>query len=156
VPARGGLAQHLRQAAAVEDAVSEHQGDGVLADEVAADDEGIRHSARAVLMGIREIHTDLGAVAEQPMEQRLVLRRRDDEDVPDTREHQGGQRIIDHRLVEDRQELLRHHGGYRIEPGTRSLCQDNALHAISKPKPNVHHVIMHGSARASRYGPRKT
>jgi len=130
VPARGGLAQHLRQAAAVEDAVSEHQGDGVLADEVAADDEGIRHSARAVLMGIREIHTDLGAVAEQPMEQRLVLRRRDDEDVPDTREHQGGQRIIDHRLVEDRQELLRHHAGQRVQPRARAARQHDPLHQL--------------------------
>lgn len=120
---RSGLVQHLGQAVAIEDVVAEHEGYGVV-----ADDESVRQSARAVLMGVGEVQTDLGAVAQQSLEQRLVLRRRDDEDVPDTCEHQGRQRIMDHGLVEDRKELLRHDRGHRIKPGTRSPCQDNTLH----------------------------
>ena len=68
-----------------------------------------------VLCGIGEVQARIGAVAEQPLEQRLVLRRGDDKNVPDPGEHQSRQRIIDHRLVEDRQQLLRNDGRHRVK-----------------------------------------
>ena len=83
VLARRGLRQHFRQAVAVEDVVAEHQRDRIVADEIAADDEGIGQPARAVLRGIGEAQAELGAVAEQPFEQRLILRRGDDQNVAD-------------------------------------------------------------------------
>src|SRR5690606_41448786 len=44
---------------------------------------------------------------EQPPERVAVLRRRDDQHVPDPRQHQRGQRVVDHRLVVDGHELDR-------------------------------------------------
>ena len=44
----------------------------------------------------------------QPAEAVLLVRRRDDEDVPDAGEHQRRQRVVNHRLVVYMQELLTH------------------------------------------------
>ncbi|MGY4596895.1 hypothetical protein ACVWXL_004641 [Bradyrhizobium sp. GM22.5] len=83
------MAKHFRKAIAVEDVVAEHQSDGVLADELSANDKSISQSARTFLMRVGEAKSDLRAVTKQPLKQGLVLRCRDDEDVPDTGEHQG-------------------------------------------------------------------
>ena len=48
----------------------------------------------------------LAAIAEQAAELRQVVRRRDHQDVADAGQHQHRQRIVDHRLVVDRQQLL--------------------------------------------------
>ena len=70
----------------------------------------------------------ISAVAQQALEQRLVLRRRNDQDVANAGQHQRRQRIVDHRLVEHRQKLLGHHGGHRVKPCPRSAGQNNSLH----------------------------
>ena len=75
--------------------------------------------ARPSGLGLRrvvEAHAEPRAVAEQLAVERNVLRRGDDEDVADPGEHQHRDRIIDHRLVVDRQELLVDRAGHRIEP----------------------------------------
>ena len=43
----------------------------------------------------------------QTPERRLIFGRGDDEDLPDAREHQHGDGIVDHRLVVDREQLDR-------------------------------------------------
>jgi hypothetical protein len=58
------------------------------------------------LRGEREVQTEFRAVAEQALEQWLILRGGDHKNVANAREHQHRQRIIDHRLVEHRQQLL--------------------------------------------------
>src|SRR5262249_1903453 len=52
---------------------------------------------------IGEREAELGTVAQQRPEQRLIARRGDDQNVAYAGEHQRRQRIIDHRLVVDRQ-----------------------------------------------------
>src|SRR3989475_12967499 len=69
------------------------------------------------------------AVAQQLLEARRVLRRRDDQDVPDAGEHQRRQRVVDHGLVVDRQKLLREHLRHRVKAGSRTAGEDDALHA---------------------------
>ena len=102
----GGIAQRVRKAGAVEDVVAERQRDLAGADELTADDERLRQPIRAGLRRVGDRHPEIAAVAQQAAEALLILRRRDDEDVANTRQHQRRQRVIHHRFVVDRQELL--------------------------------------------------
>src|SRR5216117_257892 len=63
------------------------------------------------------------------LEARGVLRRRDDQDGPDAGEHQRRQRVVDHRLVVDRQKLLREHLRHRVKARSRTAGEDDAFHA---------------------------
>src|ERR1041385_3409581 len=53
---------------------------------------------------------------------------RDDEDFPDAREHQNRERVIDHRLVVNRQQLLAHCFCHGMQPGSCTTCQDYSFH----------------------------
>src|SRR2546426_11501426 len=57
----------------------------------------------------------------------LFRSRGDDENLPDTSQHQGRQRVIDHRLVVDRQELLALRERHRVETRTSAAGQNDAL-----------------------------
>ena len=74
---------------------------------------------------------ELRAVAEQALELVGVLRRGDDEDVADAGEHQRRQRVVDHRLVVDRDQLLRDAERDRVQPRAGAAGQDDAAHAPS-------------------------
>ena len=67
------------------------------------------------------------AVAEQLREARRVLGRRDEQHVADAGEHQRRQRVVDHRLVVHRQQLLRHHLRDRVQPRARAAGEDDPL-----------------------------
>ena len=109
-----GARQVARQAVAVEDVVAQHQGARLAGDEVLADGEGLRQAVRARLLGVGEVHAVARAVPEQALEVGQVGRRGDDQDVPDARQHEGGQRVVDHGLVVDRQQLLGGHERERV------------------------------------------
>ncbi len=88
---------------AIENIVAKDQRDTIAADEIAPDGEGFRKPARLVLCREAEMDAELAAVAKQLLEKTLILGRRDDQNIADIRHHEDGQRIIDHRLVVDRQ-----------------------------------------------------
>ena len=114
-----GIAENLVEVVAVEDVVAQHEGGVVVADEVGADDEGLGEAVRAGLDGVLQVDAPLAAVAEQLLEARGVLRRGDDQDVADACQQQRGQRVVDHRLVVDRQQLLGYRQGGRDGAGCR-------------------------------------
>ena len=62
VVADGPLGQ-AGQFAAEEDVVAENQRDGIAADEVAADDEGVRSAVRFILHGVGQSHSPSRTVA---------------------------------------------------------------------------------------------
>ena len=124
---RGRALHHDGEVGAVEDVVAEHERTALACEELLADQECLCESLRLRLHGVRDGNAPLRAVAEQAPEIRIVRRRRDHEDVPDAREHQRRQRIVDHRLVIDRHELLRHRDRQRIQPRARAARQDNSL-----------------------------
>ena len=66
--------QLLAEARAVEDVVAEHQHRLIAADERLADDEGLGEPVRRLLLGVVDPHAPVGAVAEQPPEQRQIVR----------------------------------------------------------------------------------
>lgn len=128
-----GARQVARQAVAVEDVVAEHQRARLAGDEVLADGEGLGQAVGARLLGVGQVHAVARAVPEQALEVGQVGRRGDDQDVPDARQHEGGQRVVDHGLVVDRQQLL---GGYereRVQAGAGPSGKDDAFHNKSLP-----------------------
>ena len=82
-----------------EDVVAEHERHPVAPDEILADEKCVREAVRLRLYREGEADAPAAAVAEQALELRLILRRRDDKNVPYTREHQRRQRVIDHQMA---------------------------------------------------------
>ena len=128
--ARHGAAQAPRQAVAVEDVVAQDQGAGLAARKVVSDDEGLRQAVGFGLLGVGEAHSEVRAVAQEPLEVGQVLWCGDDQDVPDARQHEGGERVVDHRLVVDGQKLLARHARQRVQAGAGAPGENDALHAI--------------------------
>lgn len=133
-PARLGVLDGARQVAAetvaVEDVVAEHQGARLAGDELLADGEGLRQAVGARLLGVGEVHAVARAVPEQALEVGQVGRGGDDQDVPDARQHEGGQRVVDHGLVVDRQQLLGGHERERVQARAGPAGEDDAFHII--------------------------
>ena len=126
-----GARQVARQAVAVEDVVAQHQGARLAVDEPLADGEGLGQAVGARLLRIGEVHAVARAVPEQALEVGEVRRGGDDQDVPDARQHEGGQRVVDHRLVVDRQQLLGGHERERVQAGAGPAGEDDAFHSIT-------------------------
>lgn len=126
-----GARQVAGQAVAVEDVVAEHQGARLSADEVLADGEGLRQAVRRGLLRVGEVHAVARAVAQQALEVGQVGRRGDDQDVADARQHEGGQRVVDHGLVVDRQQLLGGHERERVQARAGPAGEDDAFHNIT-------------------------
>ena len=124
-----GARQVARQAVAVEDVVAQHERAGLAGDEVLADGECLGQAVRARLLGVGEAHAVAGAVPEQALEVGQVGRRRDDEDVPDARQHEGAERVVDHGLVVDRQQLLGGHERERVQARAGPAGEDDAFHS---------------------------
>ena len=126
-----GARQVARQAVAVEDVVAQHQGARLAGDELLADGEGLGQAVRARLLGVGQVHAVARAVPEQALEVGQVGRRGDDQDVPDARKHEGGQRVVDHGLVVDRQQLLGGHERERVQARAGPAGEDDAFHNIT-------------------------
>ena len=118
------------QAVAVEDVVAEDERAGLASGELLADDEGPGEAVGAGLDGVGQVHAVVRPVSQEALEVRKVGRGRDDQDVADAGHHKDGQRVVDHRLVVYRQQLLAGDGGQRVQAGAGPAGEDDALHGI--------------------------
>ena len=121
------VAENLVEIVAVENVVAEDECRTLLADEVGPDDEGLGEAVGAGLDGVLQVDAPLAAVAEQLLEAWGVLRGGDDQDVLDAGQQQRGQRVVDHRFVVDRQQLLGNRQGGGMQPGTGAAGEDDAF-----------------------------
>jgi hypothetical protein len=112
----------------VEDVVAEDQARGLPGDEVAAEDEGLGEPVGARLLAVVEAHAEAAAVSEQVAVGWQVARRRDDEHLADAGQHEQAQRVVDHRLVVHRQQLLADHPRHRVESGAGAPGENDPLH----------------------------
>lgn len=126
-----GARQVAAEAVAVEDVVAQHERARLAVDEVLADGECLGQTVGARLLGVGQVHAVARTVPEQALEVGEVRRRGDDQDVPDARQHEGGQRVVDHGLVVDRQQLLGGHERERVQAGAGPAGEDDALHSIT-------------------------
>jgi hypothetical protein len=86
--------------------VAQRQGRRVVADEICTNGESLRQPVGA---GLRKT--------------RRVLRRADEQDVANARQHQRAERVIDHGFVVHRQQLLAYGQSGRVQAG-------DSLHAL--------------------------
>ena len=114
--------QDLGEAVAVEDVVAEDHGAAVVADELLAEDKGLRQTVRRRLDLILQMDAVLAAIAQQRLEAGRVGGGRDDEDVLNARQHEGGQRIVDHGFIIDWQKLFGCYHCKRIKACAGTAC----------------------------------
>jgi len=81
--ARRGAAQALGQAVAVEQVVAQGQGHTAAAHEIGPDEEGLRNPLGTLLGRVAQGEAEPMAVPQDAPEARLVLRRRDEQDLTD-------------------------------------------------------------------------
>lgn len=124
-----GARQVARQAVAVEDVVAQHQCARLAVNELLADGECLGQAVGARLLGVGQVHAVARAVTEQALEVGQVGRRGDDQNVPDARQHEGAERVVDHGLVVDRQQLLGGHERERVQARAGPAGEDDAFHS---------------------------
>ena len=124
------ILQDAGEAVAIKDVVPQDHGAAVAADELLPEDEGLGQPVGRGLDLILQMDAVLAAVPQQMLEAGGVLRRRDDEDILDAGQHQGGQGVIDHGLVVDRQQLFAGDHGQRVKPGAGAAGENNAFHYV--------------------------
>ena len=129
----GGLPQGGLEAGAVEDVVPQDQRHPVVPDELPADYEGVRDPAGLLLDCVAHPQAEVRPVAEGAPEVLQVGPAGYDEDVADAREHERGQREVEHGAVVDRQEDLGHGERGRVQPRAGARGEDYALHATTAP-----------------------
>src|SRR5581483_828388 len=78
---------------AVKEVVAQDQRGLVCPHEVTANDECLRQAVRLWLCSIGERHSPTGAVAKQLLEPGQIIRCRDDENVANSGQHEGAERI---------------------------------------------------------------
>src|SRR5690554_6436891 len=113
---------------AVKDVVTQYQTHAVVTDKFFTDNKGLGEAVRAWLDFVAEVNAELLASAECALESGLIFRGGDDEDVPDTRQHEYGERVIDHGFVVHRQELFGGTECYGIQAGAGAACEDYSFH----------------------------
>ena len=121
------------------------RGDVVLDDVVAEDDhhalplgvvagqaERLGDAAVPLLIDVVDVgQAELLAVAQKPQEVARVVAARDEQDVLDAGLHQRSNRIVDHRLVPDREQVLVGDLGQGKLAGAQASRQDDASHVTS-------------------------
>ena len=87
--------------AQVKDVISEDERHRIFPDKVSANQKGLRDTLGFGLNGILKGDAETLAIAQQSLDVGRVLWRGDHQILLDAKEHQQGERIVDHRLVID-------------------------------------------------------
>src|SRR5689334_1323417 len=101
----------------VEDIITENERNALATHKLASENKRVRETNRLVLNDVAELDPPRRPIAEEPLIERQMLGRRDQQDVANTGQHQDRERIVDHWLVIDGQELLVYGKRCRVEPG---------------------------------------
>mgnify|MGYP000644674684 CR=1 FL=1 len=102
----GGILQTLGEARAVEDVVAQDHGAAVVANELLAQNKRLGQAVGAGLDLVLQMQAVLAAVTQQFLKNLHIPRRGNNQHLPDFRQHQGGERIINHRFVVNGKNLL--------------------------------------------------
>ena len=80
--------EHLAETGSMKDIITENKARAVIADELLADNERLSESVRRRLLRIREVYAIITSVSQKPFEARKVVRSGDDENIPDSSQHE--------------------------------------------------------------------
>ena len=111
----------------VENIITQHEGGGGVSHKVSTNVECLRKPFRTRLGGVAQRNAELAAITQQSLEEWQILRRGNKQNLADACQHENGQRIVNHRLVIHRHELLAHGDGERIEPRAGASCENDAF-----------------------------
>jgi len=114
-----------------EDIIAQDEAHSLAGDEFAAHEECIRQTARFRLLRIGKRQTPLRAVAQQLFKKMALIRHGDHQDLANIGQHQHRERVIDHGLVVDRQQLFAGADRDRMQPRAAAAGQNDTLHAAS-------------------------
>ena len=126
-----GRFEQLLKMRAVKEVVAQNQRRGVIADKVASENKGLCKAVRAGLHAVRETDAPLRTVAQQVLKARQIHRCGDKQNVTDPCRHQGGEGIVDHRLVINGQELFAHRKCDRCQACARAAGQNQTFSSHS-------------------------
>jgi hypothetical protein len=90
----------------------------------------VRDASLSLLLGERDADPELGSVTEQGLEL-IDLRSRHDHQIGHSRSLKRLDRIEDHRLVEDIEQMFVDDSGHRVEAGAEASREHDSLHDIS-------------------------
>ena len=105
------LLQILRKAGTIENIVPQNHGTGFPANKLFPKDKGLGQTIRRGLHLVRQMNTKPGTISQKTLKIRQILGRRNNQNIPYSRQHQRGKRIKNHGLVINRKQLLRCHPG---------------------------------------------
>ena len=125
-----GRLQQAGEGGTVEDIIPQHEADILLSDEVTPYKESLSEPLRRRLHGVEEAHPERPPVPQKSLVGGAILRCGDDEDLPDPRQHKGGDRVVDHRLIVDRQQLLGDPSRDRVETGATPAGKYYSFHRL--------------------------
>ena len=111
----------------MEEVVPKHQSGRSTSEEISSDQKSLRQTIRTGLHGVLDLHAPGAAIAQQTLKTRLVMGRGDHQHLPDAGQHQGGEWVIHHGLVVDRQQLLADCPRDGVQAGTAAPRQDDSL-----------------------------
>ena len=100
----------------------------VVADEVAGEADRVGDAERAALVAVRQVEPEMRAVGEQLDDVADALAADDDHHLADAHPGQRLDRVVDHRPVVDRQQVLVGDDRQREQPGGGPAGEDDALH----------------------------
>src|SRR5262245_33513290 len=111
----------------VKDVVSKNETRGRVPEEMSSNQESLCKAARRRLGGIVEIDSPLLSVSKKAAKQGQVLWSGDNQNFPYSRQHQCGERIVNHRLVINREKLFRHSQCHWVKPCAAAAGQDDTF-----------------------------
>src|SRR5579884_3406923 len=113
------------------DVVAQNDAQPVAVRKVFGQREGVRNAAFAFLIGVAEVlQAELLAVREQPQKVARVFASGDDQDIANPGVDKRLDRVINHRLIVNRKQVLVGDLRQRIEAAARAARQDYAFHRL--------------------------
>ncbi len=111
----------------VENVVAQNQRRAGAAEKIGADEKRLRDPFRLRLGRVFDPDAEPRAVAEIILQHRQIFWRGNDQHLAQPAEHQSGERIANHRLVVNGQQLLADDLGQRIEAGAGAARREELL-----------------------------
>ena len=143
-----GGTEQLLELRAVKHVVAQHKAARRAADEFLGDEESVRNAAGDRLHAVFHMDAKLGAVSQQAAVGLAVRRSRDEHDVADACHQQHAQRIIDHRLVIDRDQGFGNGAGHGVQAAALAASENDTFH------PNVLPMMLNMICKPGYHGAR--
>ena len=112
------FSQHLGKTRTLEDIITQYQTSTIFTNEVGTNRKCLCQTVRTWLLCIFEMHAIVASVTKQSLESWEVEWGRDNQYVTDTSQHQHADRVVHHRFVIYRHQLLTDSFGDRVETGS--------------------------------------